>query len=568
MDESELAVKDRKGRDIYLDIELSRMQFDNTIAAHVDESIVSAREAMEKAGIGPHDVERIVFVGGPTQYKPLRDKVALALAVASSTDVKPMTAVAEGAAVFAESIDWSSQSRGRKQSRGSVALGGKLDIGLNFLARTPDIKTRVVLKIAGKVLTGSEVQIDSLDTGWSSGRITLQDGSAFIVPLSKPGENTFKIFVFDTVGGSVTLATDRFVITRTAASIDAIPASHSIGIEVRTRAGGSLTLDYLVKEGDLLPKKGSCHFKSETSLKSQSPGSIRFKIWEGDIADPVTDNRFIGMFEIRGRDFDEGVISAGDSLVCEYEVLDSGNIVLEVSIPSIGASFPTRNFYSRQEGLRDLTHAAKLVEEEVERLTERVEETASQITDERLDQARARLNRAAAARTDSNNPESAGEALQDVDEAKKLLAQARKDNLRVIRKADLDRASSFFDEHVKKFARPTELTAFDNLVTTAKRSIDSNGQDFDGHLSELRGRNFSILWRQDWFVIDRFNWLSEHGHLFLNAAEHATLTDMGQVALKANDIDKLRSVVAQLDARRVGAAGADEILAASNIIRA
>jgi molecular chaperone DnaK len=281
MDESELAVKDRKGKDIYLDIKLTRTQFDNIVAAHVEESIVSAREAMEKAGISPRDVERIVFVGGPTQYKPLRDKVALALAVAPSTDVKPMTAVAEGAAVFAESIDWSSQSRGRKQSRGSVALGGKLDIGLNFLARTPDIKTRVVLKIAGKVLTGSEVQIDSLDTGWSSGRIALKDGGAFVVPLSKPGENTFKIFVFDAVGGSVTLATDRFVITRTAASIDAIPASHSIGIEVRTRAGGSLTLDYLVKEGDLLPKKGGCHFKTETSLKSQSPGSIRFKIWEG-----------------------------------------------------------------------------------------------------------------------------------------------------------------------------------------------------------------------------------------------------------------------------------------------
>lgn len=43
-----------------------------------------------------HDVERIVFVGGPAQYKNLRDKVAFELGIAPSTDVNPMTAVASG----------------------------------------------------------------------------------------------------------------------------------------------------------------------------------------------------------------------------------------------------------------------------------------------------------------------------------------------------------------------------------------------------------------------------------------------------------------------------------------
>ena len=50
--------------------------------------------------------------------------------LADATDVNPMTAVAEGAAVFAESIDWSSASRGRKSSRGAVSPGGSLDVNL------------------------------------------------------------------------------------------------------------------------------------------------------------------------------------------------------------------------------------------------------------------------------------------------------------------------------------------------------------------------------------------------------------------------------------------------------
>ena len=71
---------------------------------------------MEQSGLSPEDVERIVFIGGPTNYKPLRDQVSAALDILGGNDLNPMTAVAEGAAIFAESIDWSSQRHNRKAS--------------------------------------------------------------------------------------------------------------------------------------------------------------------------------------------------------------------------------------------------------------------------------------------------------------------------------------------------------------------------------------------------------------------------------------------------------------------
>jgi molecular chaperone DnaK len=107
LDDTELRVKDESGRDIYLDISISRSTFDELVSARVEETIAAARETMEKAGLSPHDIGRVVFVGGPTQYRPLRDKVAFELGIAASTDVSPMTAVVEGAAVFAKSVDWS-----------------------------------------------------------------------------------------------------------------------------------------------------------------------------------------------------------------------------------------------------------------------------------------------------------------------------------------------------------------------------------------------------------------------------------------------------------------------------
>jgi molecular chaperone DnaK len=88
------------------------------------------------------------------------------------------------------------------------------------------------------------------------------------------------------------------------------------------------------------------------------------------------------MFEIKGSDFDDGVIAAGAEMICEYEVLDSGNIKMEVSVPSIGGSFHSgRNFYSRQDGQIDYTQASKLVEEQSEHALQRLDEMESKIDD-------------------------------------------------------------------------------------------------------------------------------------------------------------------------------------------
>ena len=157
--------------------------------------------------------------------------------------------------------------------------------------------------------------------------------------------------------------------------------------------------------------------------------------------------------------------------------------------------------------------------------------------------------------------------MDNVQEAKRLLAIARKEHLKEIRQIELDKLVQFFNEAIREYARPSEVSAFDNLVRTAQRSIDSNSAEFEAHLDELRGKNFLILWRQEWFVIDRFKHLAQESHLFPDAREHAEYVESGNRALKQNDIDGLRQVVAQLDLSRIGSAGEDEMFAGANIVR-
>jgi molecular chaperone DnaK len=569
LSEIEAGVRDLNGKEIYLDIPLQRETYDELISERVVESIESARETLKKAHLSPHDLQDIVFVGGPTNYKPLRDKVIFELGIDGNTDVNPMTAVAEGASLFAESIDWSSQNRSRKNTRGQISTGGRLVLSFNYIARTPEMKAKIAVQLAGVAASGSEFQIDSVDTAWTSGRLVLKNGATIEVALTKAGDNTFKVFVFDTVGGPIALEQDKIVITRTAASVDAIPASHSVAIEVLDKLGGRPQLYYLVKAGDGLPRKGKIQFKAAECLKAGTPDSLNFKLWEGEIDDPIQDNRFIGALKISGNDFDSGVIPAGGNLECDFEILDSGNVLLEVTIPDI-QGIRTGNFYSWQGmgGFDYSSEGAKnhIVEEGKETI-KRIGEIEEVVQSPKLDLARRKLESASNLDPNESDPETAKEAHERVLEARTLLAQVRKEHLKEIRQIDLDGMMNFFNKRIRAHARPSEALAFDNLAKTAQRSIDRNDNDFESHLDELKGKNFEILWRQDWFVVERFKSMVNSPHMFVDKHRFAELTQIGTQLMRSDEIEKLRAVVAQLSMIQIGSGPDDDRFDVANIIK-
>ena len=146
--------------------------------------------------------------------------------------------------------------------------------------------------------------------------MVLENKKIINISLPLKGENRFKITVYDQYGSEV--KTEMIIIDRISAIISAIPASHSIGVEIQKSLGSYDTkLDWLIRAGDNLPKKGQRIYKVTQVLKANSSESINFKLWEGEIEEPVSDNRFIGVFSINGSDLTEGVIPSGADLVCD-----------------------------------------------------------------------------------------------------------------------------------------------------------------------------------------------------------------------------------------------------------
>ena len=567
LNEDEIRLQDKSGKDIYLDIPFEQADFDPLIKSKIEDTINATREVLEAAHLTHNDIDRIVFIGGPTHYKPLRDMVSFELGISADTQVNPMTAVAAGAAIFAESIDWRSERKDRKSSRGSVAASKKFNLSFEYTSRTSDIRSRIAVKCGGQILQGSTFQVDNMETGWSSGRISLKDGTTLNVDLSKNGENRFKIFVFDPSGGPISIENNSIAITRTAATIDAIPASHSIGVQVREKMSGTGTnLRYLIKKGDLLPKKGEVPFKAAEALRAKGPGSLNFKIWEGEIDSPIEDNEFVGSLKITGSDFDAGVIEPGSDLICEYEVSDSGRVSLSITVPTVGGTFTRHDFYSRQGDQIDYSNAGHIVLAESEALIERAYNISEKVNDDRLDIARDKLQESRELAQNENEPESVKQAMQNVHEAKRIIASVRKEHLPTIRQLDLASVTEFFRQYVKEHAKPSEVTTFETRARSAKREIDSIPSEFENIIEQMRIMNWQILWREDWFVIDEFKHFSAGDYDVTDRVLLGRLLEAGNDAIKKDDIDKLREVVTLLYSIKISTHAEQDFNLQTNIL--
>jgi molecular chaperone DnaK len=540
-------ILDRGKEEIYFDIPLRREAYDELISGRIASSIEAARETLSSAGLSPADIGSIVFIGGPTNYGPLRDRVSNELGIPGTHDVNPMTAVAEGAGMFAESIDWNARTRSRKTLRGHIESSETLNLSFSYNARTSDQRARIIARVAGSAPHGCEFQADSMDTGWTSGRARLADGATLEVPLPNEGENTFRMTVFDPRGSQIKLESNMIVITRAAATIGAIPASHSVGVEVLEKLGGKSALEYLVRKGDALPKKGRKSFKAAEPLAAGSRGSLNFKLWEGEIRDPLTDNRPIGVFKISGSDLDGGTIPAGADLECEYEILDSGHIDVRFSVPSIGGTFHSdKNFYSRQEGQVDYSSAASSVISSGRKTLSRIHEIKLIVDDSRLVDARSKIEAAVAIDPSKADVESIQGADEDIRTAKRLLSLVRDEHLRDIRSLDLDKAVSTFENDLRKYASPAEAADFTNLSATARRSIDRDDSDFEMYLGKLEGMNFGIQWRQDWFIVEVFKRWTGIPQIFSDRRRFDELVVEGERFISEGAAEKLRGVMMEL----------------------
>lgn len=538
MSEDEMRCTDLDGEEMYLDIDISQEQMDSLISGIVEDTVRAAGDAIKKTGLRNEDIRKIVFIGGPTNYAPLRERVSAALGIETNTDANPMTAVAEGAAIYAESIDWSDENHARKTQKGMRQIGE--GIKLSYIARTASEAAAVLLQVSGE--PDGYVEFKCEDTGWSSGQILLEDGRTVMLPLTQRGDNRFKA-VFTGEGGSIR-EPEQIVITRTMATVSAIPASHSIGIEVKDRLGGRPELVFLVREGDSLPISGTIRVKAGKTIRSGSAESINIKLWEGDIQTRIDDNRFIGVLKIRGTDIEAGMIPTGADIDCEYEVSDSGQIRLEASVPYIAAVFKGNNLYSRQEG----TVLDKMVISRAgQKLADEITDMLSRIPDSELYKAKTMAQNAAnAGHLRDDDAEQIQKADNDLLEARKIADRFRRQYSKLLLDLRIDKKMAEYESVIREHATAAEDRQVENYFKLARQAVDQDGGFLDDILRDIDIIFGNILWRLDWYVIRYYQSMVRWSAEYDDMEQFEELKERGDRFLADGNIEALRGVVISL----------------------
>ncbi len=544
---------DEDGEEICLDINITREEYNPLIEELIMEAVEAARETIKKSAISATDFDRIVFIGGPANYKYLRDRVVAELGIKSDgLEVNPMTAVSEGAAIFAETIDWSSDIHERKGSHAEAQTSQDLGLSFKYDSRTTEDQAKVGVKIQRKV-AGYKFQICSVDSGWDSGMIPLENGKMLRIPLSKMGENHFDIFVYDDASRKVKLEQDTIVVSRVSASVGAILASHSIGIEVKDSAfNDSVSLDYLVREGDKLPVKGTRKYKATETIKAGSENAIIIKMWEGDITDNISDNRYVGCMKLEGTDLEYGSIKAGAELLFNYTISEAGTVNVDVTIPSLDdASFNSgHNFYAHDHEQVNMNSEDTISEivSDAQSVLSKADKFEESINDDRLEQVRKLANDAVDLQDcTSIDPEAVKKNSDNLLQAKILLDKIRKDNLTVMRQSEFDDSKEDYESNIEHLISGVEKQQMKDLFNTAENALGRNDKIFENLISTIKSKCTMLRFENDdKFVIGLFMSLRESLYAFTNKDEARRLINLGENAINQNDFDKLRGIIVSL----------------------
>jgi len=488
LDEEDIGLQDENGDDIYLDIPISRKDYNRLIREKIDDLIKVTKKYISDAGYSTDDISRIIFVGTPSKYRPLREKISKDLCIPAVTDVYPETIMAEGAAICAYSYDFISGDK--KSIRGSVKTQIPISLSYDFLKHTPDTKTKLKVIYPENLQSNLEIQVDAVDSTWYSGKYALKKDLIIDLTLSKSGENIFKIFLFNEYNESIPIKPNTITVTRTNPTIDSITASHSIGFAVLDKICGKLIMDWIIRKGDTLPKKGKVFIMTTNQLKAGDSGSIVFHLYEGELRYPEY-NQFIGVLKIKGSDIYESEIPAGSNINITYEMNEIGNINFEIVIPCI-SFVASHYFYSKQERQKDYTDddVIMTIIMDVKDIKEKVYELADQIDNPALKEIIENLDRVSELSEYESDPEKIKEVEEITLQAKRELYEIRKKHLPEMRQIELDRVVKRFNNLLRKVASDNERLIFDKLVANAKKVIEHNNSEFDNYLDDL----YKISW--------------------------------------------------------------------------
>ncbi|MFA5040697.1 MAG: Hsp70 family protein [Bdellovibrionales bacterium] len=569
--DEELRMTDQNEMEMYLDVPLKRAQFEDLIREPVKQTIGLIRTMLSENNTSGEEIDRIVFIGGPSRIPLIRQMVSSELGIAADLKTDPMTAVAIGAAHYCEGRQWDASNVSTpKPTVASAPVPEEPNVTYSYTSRTPGDKTIVTVRVFGAVSDDRKIKI--VGKGWDSGELPLTDSLTILVPLENTGEHQFTAHVLDKNGVVLPQHDQTLTLTRLVASTSSIPAAQTIAVKaLNDRNAQENTLLPLVKKGDTLPAKGSAKFVSARQLKAREPGHISFELFQIEYEDRIDLNLCVGVFRIGGEDLpDNFVLREGAHLSFDWQMNDSGILqatvaveggsgaLLELKAPRFYAPQAGQVCFSGDIGVKFASAIVKQGEEEWGDLAAAVGPEGGP----EVHLLKMRLQEQSEVLTESaDDPEALRRVAEEARFVRQDIARIGKKYRGALLQRRLGKMTAVFNRIARAYAEKPENERFDNHATKIQGIIDAaNPQAYDDadlHLSEMRDLFFIIAWRDHNYVSAWFKRLSGEAYLFPDFKEFQDLVAEGNAIVDKGDGEALRDVVKRMLSARIALGASD-----------
>ncbi|HYG10691.1 MAG TPA: hypothetical protein VD835_12125, partial [Pyrinomonadaceae bacterium] len=379
--------------------------------------------------------------------------------------------------------------------------------------------------------------------------------------------------------------------------ISAPPLPHTISVEL-VQPDGTIELSPVFPRRTLLPAEKTVSYRAAKTLRpSDADASLAIKLWEGEAQSEPQANNWVGNMHIRSEHI-RRPIPEGAELQLHIKIDASRLITVEVFVPHLNANFSERVYIPQDEepdyvkladglSLEFETYALRLrlledrlltgdyvdvaesfdfpevlyeegelpspgdpeaaglwasnvhngVLSEIERMRREIEDLDIEIIVQRSDR-----------------------ASLDADEAKGFVERAREIRVRLAnlekrvggsaktsRATEAESLVSETREYVENYGNESQKARFAALARELERA--STRRDERGMLklnNALRGLRGQILYAQEWFWREWFEYFQRPGRKFINDEEAATWLAQGTEAMQIGDQAKLEEAVRRL----------------------
>jgi len=534
-------VVDESGSPIGVDLDITKQDLDELISEFIGLTVNSTKTVLRENGLEESDIDMVVFIGGPTKYLPLRTAVCSALGIEHfDQEVDPMTAVAIGAAIYAESLDWKDGTGkpAQRKKREKDEADETFPLAVEFDSRVTDKKAKVTLTLDAALHTSAEVEIQGVAFG--TGLLNVTFSKEVNLTLAEDGPNVFTIIA----RASGQEYTKQITITR-GIEINGIVAARSLFFEVYDLRTEKHVAERIVNVGDQLPKSGTFTVKAGRSLIGVNKGeSISFRIYEGSISDVLEDNTFVGKLELSSDLLDDlDVVSKGDELVCDYQITDALGLVLNITIPSIGSAIGPLAW--DKEAIKNPREDWEALAQGAISLKTRMETHLKNYPDVELEAMISQLKDAIDVLQESRVDEQVQVAAERVRQIRERFWVSRKASMPEILKRKFTRVNDYFntdfDGRVKESATASEKRRFEQIRAKAYDAADSSSEaEFDEHHEAAWDVVRDIIWRSPWWIENRIkDYISKGGTT-------GSIAKKGQDALDASEFELAKSILADI----------------------